>query len=166
MLEGSTRAGSLARVPLGEGAPKRILNDVQFADWSQDGSELAITHFIPEKHAYRLEYPIGKVLYETSGWIGQLRLSPDGRTIAFIDHPIFGDDQGYVAVIPSSGGTVRLSCLWGNVGYLVSAKVGHSHRRRIQLSVYPTRSVPSDLTVPGGLLLETRFLDSCWRPRQ
>jgi eukaryotic-like serine/threonine-protein kinase len=162
VLEGSTRAGSLARVPLGEGAPKRILNDVQFADWSQDGSELAITHFIPEKHAYRLEYPIGKVLYETSGWIGQLRLSPDGRTIAFIDHPIFGDDQGYVAVIPSSGGTMRrLSRLWGDMRGLAwhpggevwytATDVGFNYSLYTTTQRGETRQI---LTVPGGLLLD------------
>ena len=30
--------------------------------------------------------PIGKVLYETAGWIENPRFSPDGRRIAFIDH--------------------------------------------------------------------------------
>ncbi len=162
VLEGSTTAGSLARVPLGGGAPKKILNDVQFADWSQDGSELAISHFIPEKHAYRLEYPIGKVLYETSGWIGQLRLSPDGRRIAFIDHPIFGDDQGYVTVIPASGGAIRrLSRLWGDVRGLAwhpggevwytATDAGFNYALYAATGSGETRQI---LTVPGGVLLD------------
>ena len=39
-------------------------------------------------------HPAGKVLYETSGWVGHPRLSPDGALIAFIDHPTPGDDGG------------------------------------------------------------------------
>ena len=34
---------------------------------------------------------IRKILYETSGWIGNVRLSPDGKTLAFVDHPVFGE---------------------------------------------------------------------------
>ena len=162
VLEGSTMVGSLARVPLGGGAPKKILNDVQFADWSQDGSELAIALFIPEKHAYRLEYPIGHVLYETAGWIGQLRLSSDGRTIAFIDHPVFGDDQGYVTEVPSSGGKIqRLSRLWGDLRGLAwhpggevwytATDAGFNYSLYATTSGGETRQI---LTVPGGLFLD------------
>jgi len=163
VLDGSTEAGSLARVSLGGGAPKKILNDVQFADWSRDGTDLAIAHFIAEKHVYRLEYPIGKVLYETAGWIGPLRFSPDGQAIAFLDHPMFGDDQSYVAVIPSAGGKIeRLTRLWGdpqgiawNPGgdelWFTASDVGFNY------SLYAvTRSGTSRmvLNVPGGLTLE------------
>ena len=160
-LAGSTAVGRLARVPLGGGAPKRVLNNVQSADWSRDGSELAIAHFIPERQVYRLEYPIGNVLYETAGWVDQLRLSADGRTIAFIDHPVFGDDQGYVAVIPSSGGTVkRLTRLWGDVRGLAwhpsgevwytAADVGFNYSL---FAATPSGTLRHILTVPGGLLL-------------
>ncbi len=31
----------------------------------------------------RLEYPIGKVLYEAAGWVSLARVSPDGRMVAF-----------------------------------------------------------------------------------
>ena len=160
-LAGSTVAGLLARVPLGGGAPKRVLNNVVSADWSRDGNELAIAHFIPEKQTYRLEYPIGNVLYETAGWIDHLRLSADGRTIAFIDHPVFGDDQGYVALIPSSGGTVKhLTRLWGDIRGLAwhpsgevwytAADVGFNYSLFAATQSGTLRHI---LTVPGGLLL-------------
>ena len=34
--------GTLARVPLSGGGPREILNNVQWADWSPDGREIAI----------------------------------------------------------------------------------------------------------------------------
>ena len=57
----------------------------------------------------RLEYPIGKVLYETSGWISDPRFSPKGDKIAFLDHPFWPDDRGAVAVIDLSGNKKILS---------------------------------------------------------
>ena len=43
---------------------------------------------------HRLEYPIGTVLYQTGGYIGAGRVSPDGQQIAFLDHPEDGYDRG------------------------------------------------------------------------
>jgi hypothetical protein len=51
----------------------------------------------------RLEYPIGHVLYETSGWITSPRISPDGKLIAFANHPLPNDDRGDVAVVGMDG---------------------------------------------------------------
>ena len=55
----------------------------------------------------RIEYPIGKVLYDTAGWVSNVRVSPDGRLVAFIDHPQRGDNNGNVKVVDTSG-KVRL----------------------------------------------------------
>jgi hypothetical protein len=69
--------GTLARVPLAGGAPREILENVEDADWSPDGKELAVIY---QKDARgRLEYPIGKVMAESSGWLSNARVSPDGR---------------------------------------------------------------------------------------
>ena len=51
----------------------------------------------------RLEYPIGKVIYETRGWIGDPRFSARGDRIAFIDHPTINDDGGAVAIVDLAG---------------------------------------------------------------
>ena len=56
----------------------------------------------------RLEYPIGKVLYEAPGWVSDVRVSPDGRMVAFIDHPQRGDNNGTVRVVDRDG-KARLS---------------------------------------------------------
>jgi len=62
----------------------------------------------------RLEYPIGKVLFETAGWIQNPRFSSDGRTIAFIDHSSAGDD-GAIAMVDSSGKKTELAGGWATV---------------------------------------------------
>ena len=160
-LAGSTGVGLLVRVPLGGGAPKMILKDVQSADWSPDGEQLATANYIRDKRVYQLEYPTGKVLYETAGWIAGVRVSADGRSIVFIDHPVFGDDAGYVAVIPSAGGAVRrLSRLWGDVQGLAwnpngevwfsATDVGSNYALYAATQSGKSREV---LTVPGGVVL-------------
>ncbi len=102
------RTGTLARTSLaGGGAPREILEDVQFADWSPDGRELAVVRSV-SGHA-RLEFPIGKPLHDTTGWIGHPRVSPRGDRIAFIDHPLFNDDGGPVAVVDRAGKKTTLS---------------------------------------------------------
>jgi hypothetical protein len=105
MVVGAT----LSRSPLGGGAPRQVLKDVLAADWSPDGT-LAVAHFIGGR--MRLEYPIGKVLYETSGWVSDLRFSPSGDQIAFLDHPFWPDDRGSVAVIDVTGKKKMLSGEW------------------------------------------------------
>ena len=93
--------GTLSRVPLSGGGPREIMNNVQWADWSPDGKSLAVVRDAGGRN--RLEYPVGKVLYETGGWISHPRISPSGDQVAFLDHPLEGDDGGSVAVVNSSG---------------------------------------------------------------
>jgi Tol biopolymer transport system component len=100
-LRAFVRSGRLARISIAGGAPRDILDDVQFADWSPDGQSLAIVRDVGIKN--RLEYPIGKVLFETTGWIGQIRVSPKGDVVAFVDHPFLNDDGGRVALVDRSG---------------------------------------------------------------
>jgi serine/threonine protein kinase/dipeptidyl aminopeptidase/acylaminoacyl peptidase len=93
--------GTLARMPIGGGAPREILAGVRDADWSPDGTELAIIREVGGRD--RLEYPIGTVLYETSGYLADPRVSPDGKLIAFNEHPSRWDDRGIVAVVDLKG---------------------------------------------------------------
>jgi len=103
--------GTLARMPLGGGAPREILENIQWADWSPDGTQFAIVRDVNGRN--RLEYPIGKVLYETGGWISHPRISRKGDAIAFIDHPIPGDSIGGVAVVDLSGKKKSISQSYG-----------------------------------------------------
>ncbi|MGA8437625.1 MAG: protein kinase [Candidatus Sulfotelmatobacter sp.] len=102
--------GTLARAPLVGGAPREVLEQVQWADWSADGNSLAVVRDFGGRN--RLEFPIGKPLYETGGWIGHPRVSPKGDLIAFIDHPVQGDDRGTLSVIDAAGHKKNLSDEW------------------------------------------------------
>ena len=102
--------GTLARAPLVGGAPREVLEQVQWADWSADGNSLAVVRDFGGRN--RLEFPVGKALYETGGWIGHPRVSPKGDLIAFIDHPVQGDDRGTLAVIDLAGHKKNLSEEW------------------------------------------------------
>ncbi|HSP94926.1 MAG TPA: protein kinase [Thermoanaerobaculia bacterium] len=98
---GFQTTGTLARAPLAGGAPREILENVQDADWSPDGKELAVSHYVGNR--CRLEYPIGHVLYEARAWVSDVRVSPDGRMVAFLDHPQLGDSIGTIRVVDRDG---------------------------------------------------------------
>jgi Tol biopolymer transport system component len=100
-LSGFMSIGTLARVPLAGGAPREIANDVEAADWDPEGKNLAVVRGVAGKH--RLEFPIGRTIYETAGWISHVRVSPLGDAIAFIDHPALFDDGGSIAIVSLDG---------------------------------------------------------------
>src|SRR5438309_963088 len=106
-------SGTLARAPLAGGAPREMLEQVQWADWAPDGSTLAVVRDFGGRN--RLEYPVGKSLYETGGWIGHPRVSPKGNLIAFLDHPNQGDDSGSLAIVDLKRNKRILSGEWFTV---------------------------------------------------
>ena len=98
--------GMLASSPMAGGAPKEMLADVRWADWDEKGT-LAVVHYVEGQS--RLEYPIGKTLYQSGGWISNIRISPRGDLIAFMDHPALWDNRGVLSVVDMSG-HVRTLC--------------------------------------------------------
>jgi serine/threonine protein kinase len=107
--EFAERDATLARVPLSGGSPREVLAHVRDATWGPDGS-LAVVHIVNGRD--RLEYPIGKVLYDTAGWISQPRFSRKGDKIAFFDHTADPDTRGTVAVIDLDGHKQTLTKEW------------------------------------------------------
>ena len=118
-LAGYESTGTLARVSLGGGAPRPILENVQDADWAPDGQTLAVAHHVG--NVQRLEYPIGKTIYTASGWVSCVRVSPDGRFVAFIDHPRRGDNDGKLKIVDAEG-KVRVEGPAANLGVAWSPK--------------------------------------------
>ena len=76
-------SGTLARVPLAGGAPREISSNVFQAAWAPDGQDLAIIRRLPDRSV--IEYPVGKVLYETPRGLYSLRFSPKGDLLAYAE---------------------------------------------------------------------------------
>lgn len=104
-----TMNGMLARAPVAGGSPREVLSDVRWADWDPSG-KLAVVHYV-EGHS-RLEFPLGHVLYQSGGWISNIRFSPQGDQIAFMDHPALWDNRGNVCVVDLGGKVRVLSQAW------------------------------------------------------
>ncbi len=103
--------GTLARAPLAGGAPRELLEDVRWADWNPAAQdELAVVHYANGRS--RLEFPVGRVLYESPGSITNIRFSPAGDKIAFMDHPVLWDDRGFVRMVDRTGHVTTLSSEW------------------------------------------------------
>ncbi len=104
-FESWIETGTLARMGMASvGPPREVLEGVDWADWSPDGKELSIIREVGEDKRSVLEYPIGKVLSETpSGYLSHPRVSPKGDLVAFLEHPVRGDDAGGVAVVDRAG---------------------------------------------------------------
>ena len=103
-------SGTLARVPLSGGAPREILENVNDADWSPDGANLAVSRTVAGRN--RIEYPIGTVLSESDGLPPlSLRLSPKGDLLAFFEYDAAGADFA-VTVLDTHGRKRVLSRGW------------------------------------------------------
>ena len=118
----SIRRGTLARMPLSGGAPRELLENVQEADWGPDGT-LAVVRFDNDRN--QLEYPLGKVLYQSDGYVSNIRFSPRGDAIAFLDHPVPGDDRGSVVLIDLQGQKKVLSAGWAGEDGLAWSPAGN-----------------------------------------
>ncbi len=160
--------GTLARMPLEGAAPREILEGVREADWSPDGSDLAIIRDVDGKD--RLEFPVGRVLSEASGYLSDLRFSPKGDRIAFFEHPIKYDDRGLVAVVDLSGKkTVLSEGYWGEEGLawspdgsevLFSAGTAYNNFKIYAVTLSGRRRVASDSA--GGLTIHDAGAGGRW----
>ena len=107
---------TLARAPLSGGPPKEVLADVRVADWTADGSDFLVVRGSGSRGKGRIEFPIGTVLGEVMlGGNPIARIAPDGRHVAFLEHPVWGDDRGSVAVMDRQGKTRTLSDGWASI---------------------------------------------------
>ena len=151
--------GTLARSPLAGGSPREVLSEVRWADWSPQG-QLAVVHHVAG-HS-RLEFPVGTVLYETSGWISNIRFSPHGDQIAFMDHPEVWDTRGSVAIVDLAGHLRKLTQEWksesglawrpdGKEIWLTAIGTGHDQNL---IAVDLSGKVRTVLDLPIGITLE------------
>ncbi len=93
--------GTLGLVPVSGGSPREIAEDTLSADWTADGSEMAVIRQVAGK--YRVEFPRGKVIYESDHPLGYLRISPRGAAVAFGEFLGPDGDGGHVVALDRSG---------------------------------------------------------------
>jgi hypothetical protein len=74
--------GVLAEAPLAGGAPRELLEDVYFADWSPDGKSFAVTRHVRGRN--QVEFPPGRVLYNSTVPYPRIAMSPSGDRVAFV----------------------------------------------------------------------------------
>jgi hypothetical protein len=111
--DGKTRRpfGVLAVVAIGGHAPREVADNVTSADWSPDSKDLAVLRF------NEIEFPGGKVIYSTEKtWLSHVRVSPDGRRVAFIEHGHAGDAS--IVALDRAGNKQTLSAGWRGAGGL------------------------------------------------
>ena len=102
------------------------MSDVLDADWDPEGRDLAVVRVVEERS--RLEYPIGRVLYEPAGDIHSIRVLPD-RSIVVFERLADGGARPYaVSMIERRGTRTVLSPGWadlaaGRMGWAPSGEV-------------------------------------------
>ena len=158
---GHATTGTVARMPLGGlAAPRPVCDEVQDASWTRDGRELIIIRRVGG--LYRIESPVGKVRYETSHWISHVQASPTDDRLAFLEHPVWGDDAASIAVIDGSGVVVlRSAVTWSSTSGLAWTPKGDEvwvaalrpDRGRDLIAVSMSGRERTVLAVPGRLSL-------------
>src|SRR5271170_6765680 len=93
--------GTLATVPIAGGAPRPLAEDALGAEWTADGSEMAVIRQVNGK--YRLEFPRGTVLFESPHWLSYMRISPNGKYIALAQMSSVDGDAGGLVVVDRAG---------------------------------------------------------------
>jgi Tol biopolymer transport system component len=147
----------LARMPIGGGAPREVLEQVRSADWGPDGDSLAVVHTVDGRD--RIEFPIGRTLYEAQGWLSDLAVSPRGDHLAFAEHPVPPDARGNVVMIDLTGKKTVLSPGWedvydvhwtpaGDEVWFSAASAGSDHTIFAATLSGKVRTV---MSAPGGL---------------
>lgn len=102
---GDEQNGSLLGVPLSGGTAHPLNNRAAQVDFGPNGDLCAV---IEHKSSIFLEYPAGHKIYRSLGWISDVRVSPDGRLVAFAEHPVPRDDAGQVMVVDARSGQARV----------------------------------------------------------
>ena len=99
--EASTRAGLvLSRSSLAGGAARPLYEGVTWADFGPQDA-MVLTRFADSM--WSIEFPPGHVVVSSPQQVEEARLSPDGSMIAFLRHPVVGDDRGTVEIIDRTG---------------------------------------------------------------
>src|SRR5258705_7714566 len=164
------RNGVVSSVPFSGGAPRALVENATDADWSPDGRSLAVVRRIGSMNV--LEYPVGRVLYQTPNSLGSPRVSPKGDAVAVFE---FDAVKRSVVLLRPTGRAV-LSTGWiyasrlawtpdGREIWFSAARTGNdfpiwavdlSGRQRL-IERVPGRLLVEDIAKDGRVLAELSF---------
>jgi eukaryotic-like serine/threonine-protein kinase len=114
--------GTMAQAQMSGGTPRAQENEVIAADYAPDGKTLAVVRRANRK--VQLEYPVGKVIHATSGYMDYVRVSSSGKQVAFVEHPVYGDDRGWVSAVDEGGNRKQLTQEFGSIQGLAWSRPG------------------------------------------
>jgi Tol biopolymer transport system component len=115
-------SGTMAQAQMTGGTPRVQEDSVIAADYAPDGKTLAVARMANRK--VQLEYPAGKVIYTTSGYLDYVRVAPDGKEVAFLEHPVYEDDRGWVSAVDAAGNHKKLTKEFETVQGLAWSQTG------------------------------------------
>jgi Tol biopolymer transport system component len=154
--------GTLARAPVGGGAPREVADDVLDADWSPDGRDLALVQVAGS--GVQIQFPAGHVLYapESPRWISSLAVSPRGDRVAFTEHSVAGDIRGDLRLLDAGGRVATLAKgytsfnkpIWsadGGALWFAASRTGGSPQQIYRVDLSGRERVAAE--VPGDLSL-------------
>jgi dipeptidyl aminopeptidase/acylaminoacyl peptidase len=151
--------GTLQHVSLAGGAARELLDDVLAADWTPDGTGLAVVR------SAQVEFPLGTRIYGENRF-RYVRVSPDGQRLALVEGPGLdaqGRRQGTaIVVLDRSGRKTTLSSGWGDYATLAWSPSGDevwfTANRPEDLKSSQLRAVSIDGRERGILPTAGRFL--------
>ena len=106
-LDWANCVGTLARMPPGTNAPRKILENVVSADWTPDGQTLAAIQV--KEGEYQIHFPPENPLYKTDKRLGFVRFSPGGDRLAFVEYSVLSDESGVLKVMDRQGRATTVS---------------------------------------------------------
>jgi len=100
-ISANTTPGVVARAPLLGGAQREMAKDILTAEWTRDGQDLIVARRTGGKN--RIEWPVGKPIYETDNRLSAIRVSPDGKQLALAERPDGMTTHWSLSVLNQSG---------------------------------------------------------------
>jgi len=160
---------TLARLPIGGGASRQLLESVAAASWAPDGERLAVIR--RDSSDSSVEYPIGRRLYRSPYLASNVRVSPDGKLVALAesnqnripDTISVLDESGrqrnlavadFVSGFAWSGRTGELLFIGGDSEQQAVRAVDASGRSRVLLPLLGRSWSLHDVSADGRLLAE------------
>ena len=106
------RSSKLWRVSQQGQQMSELAQGLRCADWLPNGKDLALVR--AKGSESQVEFPAGHIIYHSPAYIDNLRVSPNGDELAFLEHPVRDSYQGYPVVVDRLGNARRLTSLWSS----------------------------------------------------